>query len=160
VAAFGNAISDFQVVAQSSYGYIIAIDLSANRMRQVTQLQMMTASLVFGTPIISPVNIEVLLGYLASSAAPSVAFTQTNTTLYVFIKATSYPIANANRIGLFYDANYTPGELTTDTLDIPVEARGLLRALTLKNIKVNAGKRIEFDVSQAIVREKRKLGLT
>lgn len=160
MAAFGNAVSDFQIVAQSSNGYIIAVDLSANRVRQVTQVQMMSQALVFGTPIINPVNIETLLGYLALSGSPAVAFTQTDGTLYVFIKESSYPIASASRIGLFYDANYAPATLTTDFLDIPTEAKGLLRAIAIKNVKLNSGQRVEFDVSQAIVREKRALGLT
>jgi hypothetical protein len=160
MAAFGNAVADFQVVAQSGTGYIIAIDLSANRVRTVTQVQLMTAGLVFGTPIISQVNIEVLLGYLNASGAPAVAFTQTASTLYVFIKESSYPSAQANRIGLFFDANYTPGTVTTDFLDIPAEAKGLLKALTLKIIKQNAGRRTDLDITQPIVREKKSLGLT
>jgi hypothetical protein len=159
MAAFGNAVVDFQNVAQSTIGYVMAIDLGTNRLRKITQVQVQDVALNFSVPVVSEVTLDVLLGYLNSTSAPPIAISQVSTTLYVFLNQTQFPIINPNRIGMFYDTNAIPIAAPTETLKIPQEARNLLKAIVLKTMKYNAENRVELDVSQAVVREKAILGL-
>ena len=161
MAAFGNAVADFQIVAQSpTAGYIIAIDLSANLIDTVKQVQGMDSTVTFGTPVVSGVTIDVLLGYLASSSPPPLAWSQTANTLYVFFSEAKYPAAQANRVGIFFDRNTIPLTADTDFVDVPEQYHQLVVFTVIKETKQRAGKRLEFDDSQNIVAEKTRLGLT
>lgn len=159
MADFGNAVSDFQNVGQSSTGYIVAIDLSSGRIRKIKQVQLHDEALTFGDPVVDETSLDQLYAYLKSSSAPPVAMKQTSTTLYVFLRSDLYPSNQANRIGLFYESNAGLLDDPTDVLRVPTEARNLLKSIVLRTMKYNQEKRVELDVSQAVVREKRKLKL-
>jgi hypothetical protein len=120
----------------------------------------MTQALVFGTPVKAPVSLDILLGYLNSSGAPDIAFCDMSQTLHVFFKAATYPADQANRIGILFHRNVIPLAATSDGVDAPQEAHELVKAFTLRSLKQDKGELIEFDLNQAIVREKAKLGLT
>lgn len=160
--AFGNPVTDFaNALPDGTAGYIIAIDLKANLMRVVSQVQVQdTVSGAYSAPVVTETSQQSFFDLVNSSSAPDVAFFQTSTELFVFLNGTTYPYVATNRIAFIFWRNTIQLILATDNIDVPQEAMNLLKALTLRFVKQNAAKRVEFDLSQSIITEKSKLKLT
>jgi len=158
--AFGNAITDFVVVADGTAGNVIGISLEAELVKEVVQVQLKNTAGAYSAINTQPVSLAALFGYLSEANPPSFAWTQQGPIVYVFLLASAYPYVNTNRLALWWFRNAIPLATTSDKLDIPPDAKDLFISICLRLGKQTQDKRVELDVELRRIREKKLLGLT
>ena len=156
--AFGNIVTSGVQAAVGSNGYVASFDLTNQEPQRVFQVQAENTG-VLSTPVTSVVALDVLFGYPENSSPPDLAFAQNGNTVYVFFKTSKYPFTSSSRVAFWFYRNAKNVTGTTSKLDIPQEARELMKAMTLEKLYNDLGKPVLFDTQETIRLEKADLGL-
>jgi hypothetical protein len=160
--AFGNSTGDFTIIAPGgTIGEVISISFLNYRLRKVYSVQMKATAGAYSDVVTSEVVESTLYNYLEDTNAPTIAWVQTSTNLYVFLRTSAYPLnVDTNRIGIIFDRNTIPVTSVSSYIDIPQEAKQLFLNILLRNLKQRTEKRVEIDITSKINKEKLVLGLS
>jgi hypothetical protein len=154
--AFGNLITSGTLIATGTYGKLVSFDLSSNRIRALASVQLLKSGIL--SPVTFPVAANSILEYTEDPSCPAVACALDGTTVYVFIKsAGSWDFDITTSIAFTYYEFPQKASVVSAALNVDPKARGLLKALMLRNLY--DGDRVPFSISQAVIREKKLLGL-
>jgi len=163
---FGNAISDGTLQISSTVGYIRAYDLNANLIYKLTSLVISSPGQPVGQNVFivsSVTSKEQLWSYVGSSSAPTLAFYQEGSIVYVFFLESVIAQANngTDSIAFFFKRYDIPWSDAGSKLDIPTETRGLLLCHIRRLSELESqGGRTEFATEQSLIRERQNLGFT
>lgn len=161
MSVFGNKINDFTNVAPNgATGYVVAIPLKANYLRTIYSIQMQDAANEFSEVITAKQSYAQLFGNLSASNPPDFAMYQAATTLYVYLKSSVYPYGATVHIGIAFDRDVVPLATVDDYVDVRSDKMNLFKAYLLKRAIELQGKRVEFDITQNIIRQKAALRLS
>jgi hypothetical protein len=157
---FGNEITSFPVIADSTNGSIVQINLYTVRIKKIYSIQMERTDGTFSSVLTIPLTVAQLFSLLSSSGPiPDLAMAQTSTNLFVFLNADTYAIAATEGIGLTYYRNSIPILLASTKVDVPDDTRSLFVAIIKKLARSRGDRIVGFDVTQDIIRQKIQLGL-
>jgi hypothetical protein len=159
--AFGNPVTDGERVAIGTYGYVLKFNLKPQEPAAVTRVQLqLSATNALSTPSTTPSTMDTVFSLPSSTqTAVDFAWVATGNTVYVFVRTAVYAFVSTTRIAFWLMRNAMNVVLTSDEVDVPQEARPLLVRMCQELLCLVEGRRVPFEVQDAVRAEKARLGI-
>lgn len=153
----GVAITTGTVKLTGTNGYIVSFSLASSKVNRVLQVQLYNGT-DLSTPAIAADTWANLVSY-CDSGTNECAFVQDGTTLNVFALAATFPNVIATKVNTNFLRDSVDLTATSDMMDIPPEARDLLKAIAIEEVYAGLGKKIPTFYRETINSEKSRLSL-